>query len=117
MLLPTILLILIAILIALLAYILLKPQANDPQQLELVLSRAWSNMQLDEKLGRFESYARDIRNDYRSLDQLLRSPKERSGLSEYQTHFKNLNASIHRVDAAYQKLGDEFAQIRRLSEE
>lgn len=54
----------------------------EGQEVELALFRAWNDLQLDEKLGRFETYARDIRDDYRALDQMLRVPKERSDLSE-----------------------------------
>jgi len=37
---------------------------------------------LDEKIGRLTTYAEDIRNDYRALDQMLRVPVGRASLGE-----------------------------------
>jgi DNA recombination protein RmuC len=80
--LTNILLALIVFLLAVLIYVFLRKQHNDSQGLELTLLRAWSDLQLDEKVGRIESYAKAIRDDYKALDQMLRVPKERSDLSE-----------------------------------
>jgi DNA recombination protein RmuC len=77
-----ILLTIVVVLLLILVYRSLKNMDQAAQGLELALSRAWGELQLDEKLGRFETYARDIRDDYRALEQMLRVPKERSDLSE-----------------------------------
>ena len=77
-----ILLTIVVVLLLILLYRSLKSTDQTSQGLELALSRAWRELQLDEKLGRFETYARDIRDDYRALEQMLRVPKERSDLSE-----------------------------------
>jgi DNA recombination protein RmuC len=46
------------------------------------VSDAWVHLGLSEKVGRLETYAGDIRRDYRSLEQMLRVPTERSALGE-----------------------------------
>ncbi len=80
--LTNILLALIVFLLAVLIYVFLRKQQGDAQGLELTLLRAWSDLQLDEKVGRIERYAKDIHDDYKALDQMLRVPKERSDFSE-----------------------------------
>jgi DNA recombination protein RmuC len=52
------------------------------QDVESAVSGAWLKLGLDEKVGRLSSYAESIRNDYRSLDQMLRVPTERAGIGE-----------------------------------
>ena len=52
------------------------------REVQSAMSQAWVNLGLSEKVGRLETYARDIRDDYRSLEQMLRVPTERASLGE-----------------------------------
>lgn len=63
-------------------YILLKRPSTDPIQLESALSKSWLQLGLDEKIGHLTTYAQDIRDDYRALDQMLRLPTARGALGE-----------------------------------
>jgi DNA anti-recombination protein RmuC len=80
--LTNILLGLILILLAVLVYLSLRKQGGQARQMETVLSNAWVSLGIDEKVGRLEAYANDIRQDYRSLEKLLRAPTARGALGE-----------------------------------
>lgn len=51
-------------------------------EIEAAVTNTWVNLGLDEKLGAVESHARDIRDSYRSFEQMLRVPSERGGFGE-----------------------------------
>ena len=53
-----------------------------PSDVQSAVSDAWVTLGLGEKVGRLETYAQDIRNDYRSLEQMLRVPTERASFGE-----------------------------------
>jgi DNA recombination protein RmuC len=77
-----ILLVVNLILLMVLIYLFLKRGGVQPQEVESAVSSAWLSLGLDEKVGRLGSYAEDIREDYRSLEQMLRVPTERASLGE-----------------------------------
>lgn len=80
--LTNLLLALIVILLAVLIYILLRKPRASVQEMEYALSSAWAKLGIDEKVGRLELYAKDIRQDYRSFEKLLRAPAARGALGE-----------------------------------
>lgn len=53
-----------------------------PTDIEAALSKSWLQLGLAEKIGHLTTYAQDIRNDYRALDQMLRIPTARGALGE-----------------------------------
>lgn len=77
--------VLLAVVIVLLLIILsvvLKRKQVESEDIESAVSIAWYKSGMDEKIGRLTTYAQDIRNDYRVLDQMLRVPIERASLGE-----------------------------------
>lgn len=72
----------IIILLLALLYLVLKRGKVEPRDIELAISSVWKESGLDEKIGRLETYAQDIRKDYRTLEQMLRIPVERASLGE-----------------------------------
>ena len=56
-----------------------KVKSDDVQ---FAISNVWEKLGLDKKIGELATYAGDIRNDYRSLEQMLRVPIERSSFGE-----------------------------------
>jgi len=77
-----VLLAVIIVLLFVLVYLVLKRGKVEPRDIEFAISSVWKESGLDEKIGRLATYAEDIRNDYRSLDQMLRVPVERASLGE-----------------------------------
>ena len=54
----------------------------EPDDVESAVSKAWIGSGLDKSVGELATYAQDIRNDYRSLDRMLRVPTGRASLGE-----------------------------------
>lgn len=77
-----VLLAVVIVLLLVLVYMVLKRGKVEPRDIEFAISSVWKESGLDEKIGRLATYAKDIRNDYRSLDQMLRVPVERASLGE-----------------------------------
>lgn len=77
-----ILLIVIAILLFILILLIRKGRKIETKDIESAISRAWRESGLDERVGELTSHARDIRETYRSIEQMLRVPKERASLGE-----------------------------------
>ncbi len=73
---------LVILLLVVQVYVILRRGRVEPKELESAISSAWLKSGLDEKIGRIGTYAKDIRDDYRSLEQMLRVPKERASLGE-----------------------------------
>jgi len=69
-------------LLLVLVYLVIKRGRVKPKDIELAISSVWQESGLDEKIGRLTTYAEDIRNDYRALDQMLRVPVGRASLGE-----------------------------------
>ena len=54
----------------------------EARDIEPAISKAWRKSGLDEKMGQLTAHARDIRESYASIEQMLRVPKERASLGE-----------------------------------
>ncbi|MFO8128452.1 MAG: DNA recombination protein RmuC [Bacteroidales bacterium] len=76
------LLVVIAGLLLVLIYLVVKRGRIKPEHIESAISTAWRESGLDEQLGAFMAYAQDVRQDYKSLEQMLRVPYERGALGE-----------------------------------
>lgn len=72
----------VIVLLIVLLYLVLKRGQVEQKDIEFAISSVWRESGLDEKIGRMATYAEDIRNDYRALDQMLRVPVERASLGE-----------------------------------
>ena len=72
------------LLLALIALVLLvyRSRRIEPNDLEPAISKVWRESGLDEKLGQLTAHARDIRDTHRSVEQMLRVPKERASIGE-----------------------------------
>ncbi len=78
---PLLLSVVILLLIALI-YLVFTRGKVEPENLEVAVVKAMQQSGLEQTVGRLETYARDIRHDYRSLDRMLRVPTERGSLGE-----------------------------------
>lgn len=76
-----ILLVLIVLLLLILVYSVRKIRV-EPRDIESAFFSVWRDSGLDEKIGTLTSYADQIREDYRSLDKMLRVQVERASLGE-----------------------------------
>jgi DNA recombination protein RmuC len=77
-----ILLIIVILLLGILIYLVLTRGDIAPEHVEVAINRAMQQTGLEQTIGRLETYARDIRHDYRSLDRMLRVPTARGSLGE-----------------------------------
>ena len=77
-----ILLAVIIICLIVVIFLILKRRRVEPGEVESAILNVWKESGLDEKVGMLTTYAQDIRNDYRSLEQMLRVPTERASLGE-----------------------------------
>lgn len=77
-----ILLAVVIMLLLVLFYLILKRGRVEPKDIEFAILSVWKESGLDEKISRLATYAEDIRDDYRSLEQMLRVPIERASLGE-----------------------------------
>jgi len=77
-----VLLTVVLVLLLIVVYLVIKRGHVKPKDIELAISSVWQESGLDEKIGRLTTYAEDIRNDYRALDQMLRVPVGRASLGE-----------------------------------
>lgn len=72
----------IILLLIILIFLIIKKGKIEPTDIESAVSNTWIKLGLDEKVGTLATYASDIRNDYRSLETMLRVPTERGTLGE-----------------------------------
>lgn len=77
-----VLLAIVIVLLVVLIYLVLKRGKIEPKDIESAISSVWKGSGLDEQIGKLAVYAQDIRDDYRSLEQMLRVPIERASLGE-----------------------------------
>ncbi|MCK4325672.1 DNA recombination protein RmuC [bacterium] len=79
-----ILLIVIVLLLLLLIFLIHRGRHGriETRDIESAISKAWRESGLDEKVGELTTQARDIRESHRSIEQMLRVPKERASLGE-----------------------------------
>jgi len=72
----------IIVLLVMLIFFVLKKGRVEPKDVESAVSNSWIKLGLDEKVGRLTTYASDIRDNYRSLETMLRVPTKRGALGE-----------------------------------
>ena len=77
-----ILLAVVIILLVVLLFLILKGRGVKPRDIENALSSTWTKLGLEEKIGKVATHAQDIRDSYRSIEQMLRVPTERAALGE-----------------------------------
>jgi len=77
-----ILLVIVLVLLGILIFLVLRSRKVQPSDLKNVMSSTWTEMGLDQKIGTIESHANDIRQSYRSFEQMLRVPQERASFGE-----------------------------------
>ena len=77
-----ILLAVVLVLLGVLIFLVLRSRKVQPSDLKNVMSSTWTELGLDQKIGAIESHANDIRQSYRSFEQMLRVPKERASFGE-----------------------------------
>ena len=77
-----ILLAVVVILLVVLIFLALKGRGVKPRDIENALSSTWTKLGLEEKIGKVATHAQDIRDSYRSIEQMLRVPTERAALGE-----------------------------------
>jgi DNA recombination protein RmuC len=77
-----ILLAVVLLLLGVLIFLVLRSRKVAPSDLKNVMSSTWTELGLDQKIGTIESHANDIRQSYRSFEQMLRVPKERASFGE-----------------------------------
>ena len=72
----------IVLLLIVLLSLFLRRGKVEPKDVESAISNVWIKLGLDKTIGELTTYAGDIRNDYRSLEQMLRVPTERASFGE-----------------------------------
>jgi len=77
-----ILLALVLLFLGVLVFLVLRSRKVEPSDLKNVISSTWTELGLGEKIGSIETQARDIRDSYKSFEQMLRVPKERASFGE-----------------------------------
>jgi len=77
-----ILLAVVVILLVVLIFLVLRGRGVKPRDIENAVSSTWTKLGLEEKIGKLAIHAQDIRDSYRSIEQMLRVPTERAALGE-----------------------------------
>jgi DNA recombination protein RmuC len=77
-----VLLVIVLVLLGVLIYLVVRGRRVPPTDLKNVISSTWTELGLGEKIGSIETQARDIKDSYRSFEQMLRVPKERASFGE-----------------------------------
>lgn len=77
-----ILLVFVLLLLGVLIFLVIRSRRVEPTDLKNVISSTWTELGLGEKIGSIEAQARDIKDSYRSFEQMLRVPKERASFGE-----------------------------------
>jgi DNA recombination protein RmuC len=77
-----ILLVLVIVLLGVLIFLVIRGRRVPASDLKSVISGTWTELGLGEKIGSIEAQARDIKDSYRSFEQMLRVPKERASFGE-----------------------------------
>jgi len=77
-----ILLVFVLLLLGVLIFLVIRSRRVEPTDLKNVISSTWTELGLGEKIGSIETQARDIKDSYRSFEQMLRVPKERASFGE-----------------------------------
>ena len=77
-----ILLVFVLLLLGVLIFLVIRSRRVEPTDLKNAISSTWTELGLGEKIGSIETQARDIKDSYRSFEQMLRVPKERASFGE-----------------------------------
>jgi DNA recombination protein RmuC len=77
-----ILLAIAVILLVVLIFLVLRSKGVQPKDIETAISSTWTKLGLDKTIGAVETHAKDIRDSYRSFEQMLRVPTERASFGE-----------------------------------
>lgn len=80
-----VLLIVIVMLLMVLGYLVIRYSTRPGrinQTITEAVNSAIEKSAIREHIGRIEAYVRDVRSDYRKLDEMLRTPKERADIGE-----------------------------------
>ena len=80
--LPQILLAVVVTLLVVLISLVLKGRGAKSRDIENAVLSTWAKLGLEEKIGKVATHAQDIRDSYRSIEQMLRVPTERAALGE-----------------------------------
>ena len=80
--LPQILLAVVVILLVVLISLVLKGREAKSRDIENAVLSTWAKLGLEEKIGKVATHTQDIRDSYRSIEQMLRVPTERAALGE-----------------------------------
>jgi DNA recombination protein RmuC len=76
------LLVVVLLLLGALIFLVLRSRRVEPSDLKNAISSTWTELGLGEKIGSIETQARDIKESYKSFEQMLRVPKERASFGE-----------------------------------
>jgi DNA recombination protein RmuC len=77
-----ILLVTVVILLVFLIFLVVRRRGARPRDIEDAVSSTWTKLGLEEKIGLLTAHTQDIRDCHRSIEQMLRVPKERAALGE-----------------------------------
>ena len=77
-----ILLVFVLLLLGVLIFLVIRSRRVEPTDLKNAISSTWTELGLGEKIGSIETQARDIKDSYKSFEQMLRVPKERASFGE-----------------------------------
>ncbi len=77
-----ILLVVVLLLLVALIFLVLRSRKVEPTDVKSAISSTWAELGLGEKIGSIETQARDIKESYKSFEQMLRVPKERASFGE-----------------------------------
>src|SRR4030065_2599039 len=73
---------LVLLLLGVLIFLVIRSRKVEPTDLKNVMQSTWTELGLGEKIGSIETQARDIKESYKSFEQMLRVPKERASFGE-----------------------------------
>ena len=76
------LLVLILSLLVVLIFLVLKSKRFKTEDIQTAVSSSWINLRLSEKIGAIESHAKEIKESYKSFEQMLRVPTDRAWFGE-----------------------------------
>jgi DNA recombination protein RmuC len=76
------LLVVILILLLALIFLSLRKRGIKPEDFEKSLRQTWMTTGIDLKIGAVQEYAKEIRDSYKSFEQMLRVPTERASFGE-----------------------------------
>ncbi|MEE3006416.1 MAG: hypothetical protein VX638_13355, partial [Chloroflexota bacterium] len=76
------LLLVVIVLLLGLTVLMLRRGKIEPKDIEPAVTKAWMESGLNQSVGQLATYAKDIQETHRSVEQMLRVPKERASMGE-----------------------------------